>query len=87
MTEQPFSTCEHFPMSSAPRNGLSIIVGDPDCGEFVMHWNPTGTNPLFQRGMGIWEATEGGFTWSEEGGAGPKYWYPLADEKPWGEGQ
>lgn len=71
MTNQPIAT--------APRNGLSIIVGDEDCGEFIMHWNPTGTNAIFQPGrLGIWEALDRSFTWSEVGGGGPTYWRPVA---------
>lgn len=71
---------ERRPIETAPRNGLSIVVGDPDCGEFVMHWNPTGTNPLVQpHDLGIWESTDRSFTWSERRGAGPTYWRHLAN--------
>lgn len=73
---------ENQPIATAPRNGLSIIVGDPDCGEFVMHYNPTGGNTIFQPDeIGIWEAADKSFTWSEKRGDGPTYWRPLTDNQ------
>jgi hypothetical protein len=68
------------PISTAPRNGLSIIVGDDDVGEFLMHWNPTGENPLSQPGIGLWETPDRRMTWSEHDGCGPSYWRPLPQE-------
>lgn len=68
------------PIATAPRNGLTVIVGDDDCGQFAMHWSPTGTNPLVQEGLGIWESLDRSFTWSEADGAGPTYWFPLPAE-------
>ena len=68
------------PIATAPRNGLSIIVGDDDCGEFVMHWNATALNLLIQPGPGLWESLDRQFTWSEYGGAGPTYWRHLPDQ-------
>lgn len=64
-------------MLTAPRNGLSIVVGGDDVGEYVMHWNPTGENALVQPGIGIWEAADRSFTWSEADGMGPEWWRPL----------
>lgn len=69
-----------LPIASAPRNGMVITVMDPDNMSADMWWNVTGTNPVFQRGMGIWEAVHGQFTWSEEGGNGPSYWRPCGAE-------
>ena len=68
------------PIATAPRNGLSIMVGDPDCGEFIMHWNPVATNGLFPGVMGFWESVDRSFTWSEHDGAGPTYWRHLNKE-------
>jgi hypothetical protein len=67
------------PISSAPRTGLSIIVGAHGAGEYLMHWNAMGENPLVQRGLGIWESLDRGFTWSEESLLGPTYWRPYED--------
>ena len=70
---------DNRPMDTAPRNGLSILVGDEDVGAFIMHWDATGTNPFAQDGMGIWVALDGSMTWSEADGMGPKYWRPLPE--------
>jgi hypothetical protein len=66
-------------IETAPRDGTVIEVMDPDCGRFQMRWNPAGHNPIFQReyGNGIWECPGNNFTWSEDEGAGPRYWRPA----------
>ena len=67
------------PMATAPRNGLSIILGDEDVGEFVMHWNPAAENPLFAPGrVGLWEAPDLSMTWMDDEELGPSWWRPLA---------
>lgn len=71
---------EWRPIKTAPRNGLSIIVTAEGEGAYVMHWNPQGTNPLVQSGLGIWEDATRSFTWSEEQGCGPTHWAPLDSE-------
>lgn len=64
------------PIETAPRDGSTIEVMDPDCGSFAMRWNPAGHNPIFQSeyGNGIWECPDNNFTWSEDDGAGPTWW-------------
>lgn len=74
------SETARFPMASAPRNGLSIVLGHEDCGEFVMHWEPTAENALLPGRMGLWVSLDRSFTWSEHDGAGPGYWRPLPTE-------
>jgi hypothetical protein len=65
-------------ISSAPRDGTTVIVGAPDDEWFTMRWNPRGRNSIFQpEPVGIWEAPDGSFTWSEEGGFGPSHWRPA----------
>lgn len=66
-------------IESAPRDGTIIEVMDPDCGCFQMRWNAAGHNPIFQKeyGNGIWECPGLNFTWSEDEGAGPRYWRPA----------
>lgn len=64
-------------MDTAPRDGTIIFVG-ADSEWFVMKWNPIGSNALFQPDpIGIWEAPDGSFTWSEDGGWGPTSWQPY----------
>ena len=65
-------------IGTAPRDGTVIEVMDPDCGTFVMCWNPAGHNPIFQTeyGNGIWECPGGHLTWSEDQGMGPTWWRP-----------
>lgn len=65
------------PISTAPRNGQTIVVGHHDVGEFEMHWNPAGANPLAQSGRGIWETADHAITWSARDGQGPEYWHPV----------
>lgn len=66
-------------IESAPRDGTLIEVMDPDAGRFAMQWNAAGHNPIFQKeyGGGIWECPGGNFTWSEDEGAGPRFWRPI----------
>ena len=64
-------------IETAPRDGTIIMVRCDDEGPFEMFWNAFGTNHYFQRGMGIWEAVGGHFTWSEEKGLGPTHWKHL----------
>jgi hypothetical protein len=61
-------------IETAPRDGTVILVRCDDEGPFLMFWNASGENPYFQRGVGIWEAVGGHFTWSEERGFGPTHW-------------
>lgn len=68
---------EWRPIISAPRDGTLIEVMDDDAGRFAMMWNPAGQNPLVSKGMGIWEAPGGEFTWCEDDGCGPTWWRPL----------
>jgi hypothetical protein len=65
------------PIDTAPRDGRVIVVTDHETFTGSMAWNASGTNPPFQRGVGIWEATDRSFTWSEERGAGPTHWRPT----------
>lgn len=76
MTEDPTNA----PIASAPRNGLTIIVGDYDCGEFLMHWDPDAENGLFPGRRGFWVALDGSFTWAEHDDAGPTYWRPMKED-------
>lgn len=62
-------------ISSVPRDGTIVIVGTPDDEWFTMRWNAIGSNSIFQpEPVGIWEAPDGSFTWSEERGYGPTHW-------------
>ena len=66
------------PMSTAPRDGRTVIVGDDDVGEFLMRWNVDARNDLFAPGVsGMWEAPDKSMTWTEHEGAGPTYWRNL----------
>lgn len=78
----PFDGLPVEPIATAPRNGLSIIVGDPDCGQFIMHWEPAAENALFPGALGFWVALDRSMTWSEHDDAGPTYWRPLEDQQP-----
>ncbi len=67
-------------MDSAPRDGTLVFVG-ADGEWFVMRWNPIGSNSLVQPDpVGIWEASDDSFTWSEDGGWGPTGWQPYETE-------
>lgn len=66
-------------ISTAPRNGMSIMVSDPDCGQFIMHWNATAENGLFPDRLGFWESLDLSFTWSEHDGMGPTRWKHLKE--------
>jgi hypothetical protein len=61
-------------IATAPRDGTEVWVLHEDCGAFPMRWNPSGFNPLVSTEHGIWEAPNGGFTWSEENDGGPSHW-------------
>ena len=64
-------------IASVPRDGTLVGVTDHESGSFLMRWNPTGSNPLIQpEPSGIWEASDGSFTWSEQEGFGPTHWLP-----------
>lgn len=67
------------PIETAPRNGLTIIVGHDDCGQFAMHWEPQAQNGLFPGAQGFWVSLDRSFTWSEHDGAGPDYWFHIPD--------
>jgi hypothetical protein len=64
-------------METAPRDGTLIMVGDPDCGEFPMRWEPTWKNWLLPGVIGFWVMSDDSMTWSEHQGYGPTYWVPL----------
>lgn len=64
------------PMSTAPRDGTTIIIGDNDCGEYPMRWNPEFKNPLIPGVVGFWVSPLNSFTWDESRGFGPTYWAP-----------
>mgnify|MGYP001589897266 CR=1 FL=1 len=66
-------------IESAPRDGRAIRVTDFESGEYVMCYNAAGANPLFQKGIGIWESPDRSFTWSEERGYGPTHWKPYGE--------
>lgn len=66
-------------IETAPRNGKSIVVGDDDCGQFIMHWEPLAENPLVGNVMGLWVSLDRSFTWSEHDGAGPSYWFDIPE--------
>ncbi len=67
------------PISTAPKNGLTIIVGHEDVGEFAMHWDAKAENPLFAPdATGMWVMTGGPMTWAEVDDMGPAWWRPLA---------
>lgn len=68
---------DYRPIDSAPRDGRLVQVFHEDVGSFVMRWNATGSNPLVSTDPGIWEASDGSFTWCEDHGAGPSHWRPL----------
>lgn len=62
-------------MAAAPRDGTIVWVADPDCGAFIMRWNREGYNDTFAPyDIGIWEALDKSFTWSESRGMGPTKW-------------
>lgn len=65
---------ERRPIVTASRDGTLIWVGADDSGEFVMRYDPEGENVIAQAGKGLWVASDGSFTWSEERGFGPDYW-------------
>lgn len=67
-------------ISTAPKNGKVIVVSDPECGDFIMSWNPLATNPVFCPGqVGMWEAIDKGATWGDgiDGKSGPTRWKEL----------
>ena len=75
------------PMATAPRNGLTIVVGHEDVGQFVMGWMSTATNELFAPGVsGMWETPDRSMTWAEVDGMGPDYWFPLPSDSTETEG-
>jgi hypothetical protein len=65
------------PMSTAPKDGRTVIVGDDDVGEYLMRWNPMQANALFPGAVGMWVGVQGNFTWFDHMGAGPSYWRNL----------
>lgn len=65
------------PIETAPRDGTTVIVGDPDVGQFLMRWDAGAVNGLFLGRKGFWVSPCGGLTWSEHDGFGPTYWLPL----------
>lgn len=69
---------DYRPIDTAPRDGTEIEVMDPDCGSFIMRWNPAGENAFVSKSPGIWECPGGNFTWCEDDGFGPRYWRPAS---------
>ncbi len=63
-------------MSTAPKDGTAVILGDDDVGEYIMRWMPTARNSLFLRVRGMWVALDGSFTWIDDLDNGPEYWRP-----------
>lgn len=65
----------NFDMSQAPRDGTILWLADPDCGAFIMRYNPQGENEFFAPGdVGIWEAMDKSFTWRDTLSEGPTRW-------------
>lgn len=62
------------PISTAPRDGTPVILHADGARDSVMRWNPNGLNADF--GIGVWEALDGSFTWSD-GDYGPEAWSVL----------
>lgn len=65
-----------LPISSAPRNGTRILVGDAKCGLVSAFWDDCTVHPLTGR-TGMWMSSDGTFVWSEDHGGGPRCWRPL----------
>lgn len=66
------------PIETAPKNGLAIMVGHEDVGQFIMAWNATAQNPFFAPGQtGMWKTIDGSMTWSDADDCGPDYWMEL----------
>lgn len=78
------------PMATAPRDGEPVWLCDRlgnAGGPYPMYWDSDGTNPLFQRGFGIWTLHGGGLTWTDEGLGAPELWAPrtsnICPAPPW----
>lgn len=70
----------HAPITTAPRDGTVIVVAHEHVGEFVMQWDPQGTNDFFAPGdVGIWVAPDGSMTWKDTDDDGPSHWRPLTN--------
>lgn len=64
-------------IETVPRDGTTVWVADPDVGAYLMNWGHIQKNELFAPGtVGMWVATDGSFTWTEQGGFGPTRWAP-----------
>jgi hypothetical protein len=78
--EHPFGGC-WLPIASAPRDGRVIRITDFDTMSIEMAWNPTGSNPLVSRTLGIWETVPTVVaSWCEDDGFGPTHWRPCDAE-------
>jgi hypothetical protein len=74
---------DYRPIDTAPRDGTEIELMDPDCGTFIMRWNPGATTFWSKvKDPGLWECPGGNFTWCENDGYGPRYWRPLSSATP-----
>ena len=63
-------------LATAPKDGMPVVVYDPDCGAFLMKWDDDFVNPLVNNPPGIWIAVDGSFTWDVSRDAGPTKWLP-----------
>jgi hypothetical protein len=70
------------PIETAPTDGTLIEVMDPDCGVFPMRWDQRAVNPLVSDIPGLWVASDGSMTWSNQRGYGPTKWRRLTPPCP-----
>lgn len=76
---EAFGRADWMPIRTAPRNGLTVLVCDPDCGVFAMGWMADAENPLVGDVRGLWEAPDRSLTWSEHDGFGPTLWQHMQE--------
>jgi hypothetical protein len=71
------------PIETAPKDGRLIHVGwkfpeDKEMQEYyAMQWGHIQRNALFPDKVGMWVATDGGFTWNDDGDGGPTRWREI----------
>lgn len=67
----------NHPMTTAPRDGRTVIVGHDDMGEHPMRWDAEAYNPLTRK-CGLWVARDDTFTWCDHPPEyGPQYWREM----------